>query len=151
MTVAKFWQQARAVLGAAYPEEPPQAWSFGDSPELANELLDLVLSGRKTATCDALWRFEAESEPLPAPGDLSIILDGSGIPRCVLETTDVRISPMNEVDEQFAFDEGEDDRTWNSWFAAHENYFHRVLPGIGREFSPAIPLVLERFRLMYPR
>lgn len=28
-----------------------ETFSFGDSPELADELLDLVLLGKKTATC----------------------------------------------------------------------------------------------------
>ncbi|MBI5726350.1 MAG: ASCH domain-containing protein, partial [Ignavibacteriales bacterium] len=28
---------------------------FGDSPEMADELLEPVLSGLKTATCSALW------------------------------------------------------------------------------------------------
>lgn len=149
-TINDFWQLARDALGADTPESPPQAWAFGDSAELADELLALVLEGRKTATCDALWRFESDGEPVPTPGDLSIILDGSGEPRCVLEATEIRIMPMNEVDEQFAYDEGEGDRSRDWWHAVHEGYFSRTLSEIDREFDPAMPLVLERFKLLYP-
>lgn len=145
-----FWTEARSHLGDDAPLETPQAWSFGDSPELADELLGLVLEGRKTATCDAVWRFEADAEPIPIPGDLSIILDGAGTPRCVIETTEIRIVPLNEVDAQFAYDEGEGDGSREFWYAAHEAYFSRTLPGIGRGFSPTMPVVLERFKLRYP-
>lgn len=149
-SIAAFWSASRAALGPGAPEQPPPSWSFGDSPELADELLALVMDGRKTATCDSVWAYEAAGEPLPQPGDLSIVLDGRGAPACVIETTEVRVMPMNEVDAQFAYDEGEDDRTWESWYAAHERYFRRTLPAIGREFDPAMPLVLERFRRCYP-
>ncbi len=148
--IVEFWNQSREELGSAVPVDPPQAWHFGDSPELADELLALVMEGSKTATCDALWRFEAENEPIPQPGDLSIILAGDGTPKCAIETVEIRIMPMNQVDAQFAYDEGEDDRTWESWYAAHERYFSRTLPSIGREFDPTMPLVLERFRRRYP-
>ena len=148
--VERFWKKAWRSVGEDAPKEPPQAWAFGDTPELANDLLALVLVGRKTATADALWRFEFDEEPLPEPGDLSIVLDGFGWPHAVIETTEVRVMPLHEIDEQFAFDEGEGDRSRDYWLSAHERYFSRTLPEIGREFDPAMPLVLERFRLRYP-
>ncbi|MGH6915187.1 MAG: ASCH domain-containing protein, partial [Geminicoccales bacterium] len=138
-TIDEFWQEARAVLGDDLPEEPPPAWGFGDTPELQGELLALVLEGKKTATCEALWQFEADGEPVPTPGDLSIILDGAGTPRCVIETAEIRVMPMNEVDPQFAYDEGEGDRTWETWYAEHEIFFGRTMPRIGRAFDPTMP------------
>ena len=148
--IQRFWDIARETRDADWPAEPPEAWAFGDSPELADELLELVLDGRKTATCDALWRYEVEQERLSEPGDLWIILDGEGSPRCVIETIEVNVRPMNEVDETFAFDEGEDDRSWSSWYAAHERYFRRTLAEIDRAFEPTMPLVLERFARRFP-
>lgn len=148
--IEAFWDEARQQIGDDALEEAPQAWAFGDSSELADDLLELVLAGMKTATCDAVWRFEADGEPIPEPGDFSIILDGDDEPRCVIETTEVRVMPMHEVDEQFAYDEGEGDRSREYWYAAHEEFFSRILPEIDREFDPEMPLVLERFRLRYP-
>ena len=43
-----------------------QSWSFGDSPGLADELLALVLMGKKTATCGALRDYIADGTPIPA-------------------------------------------------------------------------------------
>ena len=39
------------------PYENAVTFQFGDSPELADELLALVLSGAKTATCGAMRDF----------------------------------------------------------------------------------------------
>jgi uncharacterized protein YhfF len=149
--IEKFWQEARATLGESAPIEPPEAFAFGDNPALADELLALVLEGKKTATCDALWSYEARDEAPPKPGTLWIVLDGRGNPRCVIETTEMRVMPMNEADPEFAYDEGEGDRSWEWWYAAHERYFGRTLPAIGKEFDPFMPVVLERFRLCYVR
>lgn len=38
------------------------AWSFGDTPEMADELADLVVKGIKTAACGSLSSFIQEEE-----------------------------------------------------------------------------------------
>lgn len=149
--LADFWAQARRSLRLPPGTETPEAWRFGDSPEMANRLLALVLEGTKTATTGALWEHEAEAEPIPEPGELSIVLDGAGRPACVIEMTEVRVLPMSEVDTQFAHDEGEGDRTLGWWREAHEAFFRRHLHRIGREFSPDMPLVLQRFAVRFTR
>ena len=120
----------------------PPAWSFGDSPELADELLRLVLDGTKTAAASALWEFEAEDEPLPEVGTLSIVLDSAGHPHALLRTSDVRIVPFDQVDEEHAFLEGEGDRTVEYWRGAHRHYLTAGHDG-------SMPVVLERFELLY--
>lgn len=148
-SIAAFWSASRAALGPGAPEQPPPSWSFGDSPELADELLALVMDGRKTATCDSVWAYEAAGEPLPQPGDLSIVLDGRGAPACVIETTEVRIMPMNEVDAQFAYDEGEGDRSYENWRQGHLRFFTRACKELGCTFDESMPVVAERFRVVY--
>jgi uncharacterized protein YhfF len=119
----------------------PSSWSFGDSPALADDLLALVLAGRKTATCGAVQQYEAEG--MPKPGERSVVLDGAGVPACVIETTSVDIRRFDEVDAEFARDEGEGDLSYEFWRAAHEAYFRRT-----GDFSPDMQLVCERFRLV---
>src|SRR5579871_5137054 len=83
-----------------------RSFAFGDSPALADELLDLVMQGIKTATCST------EDEPnTSSPGEQWIVLDGRGNPRCVIETTEVTFRRYDEVDATFAYDEGEGDRS----------------------------------------
>ena len=122
---------------------------FGDNPELADELSQLIVSGIKTGTCSALWEWEAEKNPIPQPGLISIVLGGLGQPMCIIETTEVFVCRFNAVDEEFAQAEGEGDLSLEYWREAHIKFFSRVLPKIGREFSEDMPLVCERFKLIY--
>lgn len=145
--ILEFWQRARAVL-AGVPEALPEAWGFGATPEHADGLLALVLNGTKTGTASSLWDYEAVGDPLPEVGELSIILDGAAAPRAVIETTEVTIVPFNEVSEQHAFSEGEGDRTLAAWREIHEHYWRQHSEN-SRGYEPAMPVVCERFKLVY--
>lgn len=141
---------ARAYTGPNYQDSiPPPAWSFGVDEEQADELLDLVLAGKKTATASARWDYEAEGEQLPTSGELSIILDGRGEPRALVRTVDVRLVPFAQVDEAHAYAEGEGDRSLAHWRAEHQRFFteHR---SHDKPFSDDMPVVLERFEVLVP-
>lgn len=66
-----------------------------------------------------------------------------------METTHVEVRRFDEVDEAFARDEGEGDLSLAYWRGAHRWFFAGTLPGIGRRFSEYMPLVCERFRVIY--
>jgi uncharacterized protein YhfF len=116
---------------------------------MADELGILITQGTKTATCSALWEWEAEGNSIPQKGSITIALDGHGEPLCIVETLEVTIRNYNEVDSDFARDEGEGNLSLNYWREAHKNFFSRTLLKIGKEFSEDIPLVCERFRVIY--
>ena len=146
-----FWEAFVASLPVG--SSPPvayEAWSFGDSPEMAEELGRLVRMGVKTATCSLLWSYEAEGEALPAVGEFSVITDGAARPCCIIETTEVEVKAFNQVDEQFAYDEGEGDRSLAYWQEAHWRFFSRACAAIGRKPDETMSLVCERFRVVYP-
>ena len=132
-------------------EVEPDAWAFGDSAEMADELAALVEAGTKRATAGLLAEYEAEEEPMPKPGDLSIVVNGSGSPVCLIRTTDVRIGPLESVDDQFAWDEGEGDRTRAFWLQEHRAFFARVTQDSGIEIPTNPQTVFERFELLIPR
>jgi len=115
-----------------------ERFSFGDSPELADELAELVLTGKKRATC-----WAAGEGPKTQVGKQWVVLDGTGDPIAVIETVELTQRRFDQVDEAFAFDEGEDDRTLASWRRAHRNYFGRQ-----GTFAPDMLLYCERFRLV---
>ena len=125
------------------------AWHFCNDEQGANALYPLVLSGQKRATTSNLWLYEAEGEPLPKAGDLSIILDWDGNAQCIIETTEVDIVPFGEVTEEFAAIEGEGDKSLAYWRAVHEPIFRADCEGLGREFSEEVPAVCEQFRVAY--
>jgi uncharacterized protein YhfF len=115
-----------------------RSFAFGDGPKLADELLDLVVRGIKTATCST------EDEPnTSTPGERWIVLNGRGEPACVIETTDVTYRRFGDVDDAFALEEGEGDRSLTYWRSAHRNYF-----GGQGKFRENMMLMCERFRLV---
>lgn len=156
--ILAFWRRAAAtvergrvpvVLGPAdFDTLPPPAWSFGVGPPLADTLLQLVLEGRKTGTAGALWDYEAEGEPVPEPGELSILLDGQGHPRALIVTTEVRTERFDEVDADFAAREGEGDLSLAYWRRAHEEFFTEHAAH-DRGFAPDMPVVLQTFEVLY--
>jgi uncharacterized protein YhfF len=128
------------VTDEAVPEKYRHlpSFAFGDNPALADELLDLVLKGLKTATCST------EDEPnTPTPSEKWIVRDGRGTPRCVIETLEVTYRRFPEVDAAFAYEEGEGDRSLAHWRSAHRQYFSRL-----GKFSEDMMLMCERFRLI---
>jgi uncharacterized protein YhfF len=148
--VPAFWERGQA--SGAIPGDREFEGSverFGDDAELADELLDLVLHGPKRATAGSVAALAQGGEPLPAVGELWIAADASGRPRAVLRTTEVRVGPMSSVDDAFAWDEGEGDRSRSMWLADHEAFFRRQLPSLGIEFDPDMETVFERFEVVY--
>ena len=156
--IESFWQVARMraklnPTGYYTGERPlaslrPPAWAFGDTPEQADELLALVLSGIKTAAATALWDYEAAGEELPKPGALGILTDGRGVPHALVVTTQVEIVPFDEVSAEHAYLEGQGDRSLATWREVLERSFteHAVH---SRGFSLDMPVVLQRFAVLY--
>ncbi len=147
--LAPFWSDFARSTGGASEERFYEAFFFGDSEELANELAALVLRGTKRATAGALWSYEAEGQRLPQQGDLSIVTDWSGNPLCVIETQSVEIVPFQEVTAEFAATEGEGDGSLSFWQEAHRAFFTRECASAGREFSESMHVVCERFAVVY--
>lgn len=146
--VASFWAVARAHVSRPTSESPPEAWAFGATPEHADGLLALVLEGTKTGTSSAMWDYEASGDPVPQPGQLDIVVDGAGRPRALLENVAHAIVPFHRVDAAHAHAEGEGDRTLEHWRAVHKDFFTRYAEH-DRGFSPEMPILIERFRVVY--
>lgn len=71
LRIQQFWQRYLEKLPSESAKDRDRLYlvdQFGDTPELANRLGQLVLQGVKTATCSALWEWEAEQSPLPTVG-----------------------------------------------------------------------------------
>lgn len=113
---------------------------FGDGPELANDLLELILAGKKRATC---WSAK-EGAKGTVIGGRWVVEDGQGNPRAVLETVDLHQQRFDEVDAIFAAAEGEGDLSLSYWRDAHERYFTR-----NGGFRPDMLLWCEHFALIH--
>ena len=149
--IESYWQ---AFLNTFPPESEAvpdqyQAWGFGNTPEMADELGDLVVRGIKTATAALLWDFEEGGESFPRVGDHSIILDGAGVPLCIIRATEISEVPFNMVGEEQAHLEGEGDRSLRYWREVHWKFFAEECEKLNREPDEQMPVVCEKFVLVY--
>jgi len=149
--IQDFWDSYLDSLPAdARPDSKlPECWPFGYGAEMADELGALVAAGTKTATCSLFYEYEMGGSEIPKQGDLSIVLDGRGFPMCLIETTEVIVKIFKDVDAQFAYDEGEGDRSMAYWREGHMRFFTRACEELGCRFSEDMRVVCERFRLVY--
>lgn len=147
--VAAFW--AEYCLAAGLPEATPrQAWHFGDTPELAHELVELVLHGPKRATATLAVSAERDAQAAPVADGYNVVTEHDGTPRAVIRSTWLDQRPLRDVDAAFAWDEGEGDRTLADWMDGHRRFFARECGRLGVPFRDDLPVVLERFELLYP-
>lgn len=114
----------------------------------ANELLRLVLIGQKQATSSSLLAYQVVGDRIPQLGDLSIVTDWQGIPKCVIETTNVMIIPFKDITFDICKLEGEDDNL-ESWRKGHINFFSREGKELGYTFTEDMPVVFENFKMIF--
>jgi uncharacterized protein YhfF len=146
--VETFWQAFRRARDV--PEQPYDVCRMGDSPQLAAELLALILKGPKRATACLLRDVEQGIETLARIGGYTVVLDADDQPRAIWRTRTVDVKPLCQVDAAFAWDEGEGNRTRHDWLASHVRYFTRRAAIEGFSFDESMPAVFERFTLVWP-
>ena len=144
------WRDYIASLIEPPIEDEPVIEQFGDSAAMADELADLVVSGIKRASADLPAALADDGQPLPRIGGHWIVCDGSGAPRCVVRSFELRLGSLSSVDDAFAWDEGEGDRTRASWLAEHERFFRRIHLALGLTWSDDCEVLFERFRVVWP-
>lgn len=144
-SIEAFWAEFATATGV---EAPYDAWAFGGDamPDLATELALLVRDGPKRATTSLVSSFDDGDEPFPRVGVYTVILDGAGEPVCIIRTTQVGTARFGDVDEAFAWDEGEGDRTLEDWRRSHIWFFEAD----GTPVTDDDLVVLERFEKVWP-
>ncbi|MVM35059.1 ASCH domain-containing protein [Spirosoma sp. HMF4905] len=113
-------------------------FSFGDSAEMADELAALVVQGIKTGTS---WLVSEGQQTFV--GQQHVVLNGAGRPVAVIETTELRQLPYNEVDAAFAYDSGEEDRSLANWRLGYQRFYERQ-----GKFAIDMLMYCERFKLI---
>jgi uncharacterized protein YhfF len=128
-----------------------EVFQIGDSEADADEGADLIVAGIKTATSSLLWEYEATGNRQPTKGVLSILTNGSAEPVCIVETTWLKVQAFSQVDAQFARDYGEWDGTLETWRKECSAYYSNQCEALNRIPSPDMPILCERFRVVFPK
>ena len=148
--VIQFWETFCEQNPHVDKETRYQVWYFGNTVQLSDELVALVLGGKKRATTSLESEFQDKPGEAPVEGGYSVVTDFEGHPKCIVRTTEVRSLPYNEVDSEFAFEEGEGDQSLDYWRGVHWDYFNRQCIELGIQPSETMPVICERFELLYP-
>jgi len=150
-SVRKFWEEFCAENAEVNLDEPYQVWYFDNNRESSKKLVELVLHGKKKATASLVVGNESDAEDGGTIGGYSVVTDFDGNPQCVILTTEINRVPFNEVDAQFAFDEGEGDQTLEVWRRGHRRFFTECCCELNIVFNESMLVDCKRFQLLFPK
>ena len=110
--------------------------SFGSS-HMEERLAGLIIAGRKRAT---VWNGQEENPTRPG---MDWVVTAIGKPVAIIKTLSVGQCRFEEIDANFAYEEGEGDRSLAYWRAVHQAFFEEEA-----DFAPDMVLWWEKFRLV---
>ncbi|MBK7062456.1 MAG: ASCH domain-containing protein [Rubrivivax sp.] len=137
-----------AAAGVSVPTGRVRIDGYGDSPELSEELLELIRSGPKRAGTGLLWAIEHDKDEMPMVGDIEIVIDHRDQPALLTRIIRVDVVPFNQVGPEYAVIEGEGDGSLEYWRQGHWRFFTRECQRIGREPTHDMPVVCSVFELL---
>jgi uncharacterized protein YhfF len=146
-SVQDLWESYLAILPEPHAHRLlplPEAWCFGDSPEMADDLGNLVMQGKKTATCS---RYLGEN--ILETSTISILLDGRKNPLGVVETFEITVRRYCDIDAEWAAAEGEGDLSLDFWRSEHWTFFTRGAADGSYTVSEDMLLACERLRIVH--
>lgn len=118
------------------------SFRYGDSAKLNAEILELVLTGKKTVTCGAVAGFEQDGEEKPVVGRIDIALNWEGAAVAAVRTVAVDVIAFDQMTEALVAPQGEF-RDLAHWRAGYEAYLTRA--GL---FAPDVAMLVERFEVV---
>ena len=121
---------------------------LGNTPEITDRLIALILSGEKTVTATSPWIYDHDPSEKPSTNGYSMLLDANGVGRAILRTTEVKTLPFDKVTAKDSQYEGKSVRSLAAWRTVHTNYFNKQLAPLGKAWAPDMPVTLERFEVV---
>lgn len=115
-----------------------ERWKFGTNND---ELVNLVLSGKKTATTSLYSGYEYN---IPKIGDKSIITYSDGKDVCLIKNVNVLITNFGNITEDLAYLEGEGDRSLEYYRKVHSEFFKKK----DKNFNDNTLVVFEIFKVI---
>ena len=151
MTTSEFWKQ---YLKDTNQKEEDAVFSgelvFEDEGMTGQTQLSMVLSGAKTAMFTPLETIEINMEKVPVAGEVYVVLDTEEEPRCLIELTDVKIIPLNEISWELAQKDGEDENM-QDWQDKMKEFLEEEADLCGFEAKADSKIVCEVFKLVYKK
>ncbi len=125
-----------------------KSWKFGDTKKQADELVNLIILGKKRATSSLYDSYKRKKQNLPKIGDKTIIKDSRNKNKCLIVITSVKVKPFKKVSAAFARKEGEGNCSLAHWRRVHKKFFIKRLIKRKGKFNENILVVCEEFRVL---
>ncbi len=125
--------------------------TFGSSAAMANIIVPLILAGQKTGTFALESEFESNPAAAPQVGDDYVVTWFEGPPALLYRVTEVQIVPFEVIGHEHVQVEGPNARNVATWRRIHWEYWGALLRAQGREPSMTMPVIFQRFEMLYPR
>jgi uncharacterized protein YhfF len=148
---ARFWEEfLNSIDSSALPANPYVEASYAGNPAISDELIDLYISGKKTAGSSLVEDYQTAGDPLPKVGDYWIALGGGGNPRIILKIVSTETHKFKDVPERIARAEGEGDRSLEYWRRVHTQAYSPYLASWGVHDLSESHVITQFFELVYP-
>lgn len=121
---------------------------FGTSEAESVEILEQLLRGDKTAVSHCVPWYIVTRTAMPKKGDFTMVTDFYGNPCCVLQTEDVVIEPLPEV--QAALAERECQGDLPLWLARKQQEFRTLAAQAGFHCNEGLPVLMELVKVVFP-
>ena len=108
-----------------------ERWTFGIS---ANQLVELVLEGKKTATT-----YLYEDDEKYKENDISILTDINGNDVCLIQTKKIIITTFKNITWDLAVLEGENN-SLDDWRKEHYNFFKKINSSFNKDTKVAFEI-----------
>lgn len=149
--IDSFWKEFQNEMPEYSGLETPQSYYFCDNEKDADECAELVNGGVKQSTTHSLHGLQINGEKLPAIGDMAIVTDWHGIPKAIIKTVKVEIVKFKDITAEYAFIEGEGDKSLGYWQEVHWAYYTRELSEHNLNPTTDMNLVCEYFETIWPK
>lgn len=145
--IQRYWARCRARLPREPLGERYTVRQIGNTPELCDTILDLIVSGAKTGTYSLPDELAAAGK-LPRVGDYVIVQRFDATPGCLVRMDHCQTLPFNAIGPAELAAEGPGARDPATWRALHEAYWRPKLAARGARFAADMPVLFQRFTLL---
>ena len=144
-----YWNQAIASNPELAVDH--QIRSIGIDEETTVLIIDFIKEGEKVGTFSLPWLMESENIPASHTGQPIILLSYDGKPEIVVQITDIEETKFGEIDYEVTKIDGPPVRDPEVWIPLHREYWNNILKPYGRSCTDDMPVIVERFKLVYSK
>lgn len=145
-----FWAQARAACPDAGLAASYQVRWIGLDDETTQQIFELIAAGDKTGTFTLPWVVERTGQPDPAEGDCIILIAFDGTPTQLVRLTHIQRVPFGAITAEHTAVDGTPVRALEVWKPLHTQYWNAMLAPWSMTVSEDMPVLIEKFELLFP-